>query len=149
MYVCKWSDNRTDLRLDVCICIWNNQRADRRLDNAHISNRQSVCVLLPLQRKTYLTFNLHACHFIYIHTHMQLSICTRVSSLTYTRISNRQCVRDASRLTVRYVCLCKCSNTRADQRLDMYVYVNEVKNAHIDDWICVYVHDVTHVQING
>jgi len=35
-------------------------------------------------------------------------------------------------MTVRYVCLCKCSNMRADRRLDMYVYVNEVTREQID-----------------
>jgi len=52
-------------------------------------------------------------------------------------------------LTVRNVCLCKCSNTRADRRLDMYVYVSETTRAHFDGWICVYVNDMTRVSIDG
>ena len=52
-------------------------------------------------------------------------------------------------IDIRYGCLCKWSNTQADWRLDVRLFVNVVTRAHIDRWICVYVNDVTRVHIDG
>jgi hypothetical protein len=64
--------------------------------HTHISNRQYARVSLHLHKHTYLTVNLLACYFIYTHIYNWTSLCTRTKMKW-----------QASRLTVRYVCLCK------------------------------------------
>jgi hypothetical protein len=120
--VCKWSGTHADWRLDMCVYI--NEVTHMHLEGWICENQNKIELFWS---------KIQLCNDpLLFNTNNFTAIIYECYEYIWLKQSHLL-------VMVNYKYVCKWSNTRADWRLDMYVYANGVTRAHIDGWICVCV----------